>query len=104
MSESNEIPIGVRGGADALIAELEALAEPLNRAIATARRLREIAQPADEDARIGAGLFKAARTARGFASLRGAIANFDRMLAKLDSSMKGTAARVPWFRRGPLGG
>ena len=50
----------VPSAAAELIKELEALAKPLLAAIATARRLPEIAVPTSEDGRIGAGLFSMA--------------------------------------------
>ncbi len=90
----------VPSAAAELIKELEALAKPLLAAIATARRLPEIAVPTSEDGRIGAGLFS---MAHGFNKANRApidsIEKFARNLSGLEASLQKLADRVPWHQR-----
>jgi len=89
--------------ADQVINQLEALAKPLIAAIATARRIREIALPGADDARNGNGLFQLANGFRkGFRGPVAAAEQFARSLATLEEAMQKTADRVPWHQRGEI--
>ena len=83
----------VPSAATELVKELEKLATPLLAAIATARRLPEIAVPEGEDTRTGAALFSMAHGF--FKANRGAVdktEKFARSLATLEASMQEMAA------------
>ncbi len=91
----------VPSAAPALIKELEALAKPLLAAIAIMRRLPAIELPADDDGRVGAGIYRMANSYHK--ELRGPVAStehFVRTLTALEESMQQIADRVPWHRRG----
>ena len=76
-----------------LVKELEKLATPLLAAIATARRLPEIAVPESEDARTGAALFSMAHGfSKGQRTAVEATEKFARSLAMLEASLQEMAA------------
>ncbi len=83
----------VPSAAAELVKELEKLATPLLAAIATARRLPEIAVPESEDARTGGALFS---MAHGFCKANrvgvDATEKFARSLSTLEGSMQEMAA------------
>ena len=90
----------VPSAAAELIKEVETLATPLLAAIATARRLAQIAIPASEDGSIGAGLFATAHKIRREYRAAGAAAErFLRELSGLEAAMQKLADAAAWHQR-----